>query len=92
MKRPRENCHWCGRRLEAPSVRSSLAKTQDHVIPKSSGGTSVVPCCRACNHIKADLLPADWDRWRAQHPEWWRIYPRHTAKTYFRPVQPGAAS
>lgn len=91
MRRPRQNCHYCGRHLEAPSARSSLAMTMDHVTPKCLGGTRTVPCCRACNHIKADLMPDEWDRWRAVHPKWWRIYPRHTAKTFYRPT-PGAAS
>lgn len=91
-RRPRETCHWCGRQLEAPSARSSVAKTLDRVVPASMGGKATVPCCRACNHVKADLLPADWNAWRAQHPEWWRIYPRHTAKTYFRPISPPEVS
>lgn len=58
--------------------------TRDHIVPRSQGGKIVVPCCKACNHVKADLSIEEWDFWRVHNPEWWKLYPRFTARTYFK--------
>lgn len=45
-------CAYCSARLTRRSV------TRDHVVPQAKGGTSapdnLVPCCAACNNLKAD--------------------------------------
>ncbi len=52
-------CYWC----EAPVKPTEL--TMDHVVPLARGGKStkgnVVPCCKACNTKKKQLLPMEWD-------------------------------
>ena len=52
-------CHYCGRSF-APQ-----ALTMDHVVPIARGGKTtkgnVVPCCKACNNQKKNLLPMEWD-------------------------------
>lgn len=54
-------CHWC----EQPVKPVEL--TMDHVVPLARGGKSVkgnvVPCCKACNTQKKQLLPMEWDAW-----------------------------
>ncbi len=50
----REPCVYCGR----PS------STKDHVIPRKLvggklGQSNVVPACRSCNALKADMIPAE---------------------------------
>ena len=51
-------CHWCGR----PARPADL--TMDHIVPVSRGGRStkgnLVPCCKACNNLKKQLLPMEW--------------------------------
>lgn len=41
--------------------------TMDHVIPLSRGGRSekfnLVPCCKACNTQKRQMLTAEWDEY-----------------------------
>ena len=39
------NCVYCG----------DIATTKDHVIPKSRGGKTTLPCCLRCNAAKSDL-------------------------------------
>lgn len=75
---------WCKRPLTASTDTSSTAFTRDHLYPKSKGGVKWYPCCKACNHVKADLTPEEWDTWRADHPEWWKLWPRYTARSYYR--------
>jgi len=52
-------CHYCGR----PTSPKKL--TMDHVVPISRGGKStkgnLVPCCKACNSAKKQLLPMEWE-------------------------------
>ncbi len=54
-------CHYC--------ERSTLPKelTMDHIVPVSRGGKStksnVVPCCKACNNAKKQLLPMEWEQY-----------------------------
>ena len=52
-------CHYCRR----PSPTKEL--TMDHIVPIARGGKStkgnVVPCCKACNNQKKQLLPMEWE-------------------------------
>lgn len=52
----------------------ALFPTRDHYpVPKSRGGTRTLIACYSCNHIKGDMLAEDWQRYMAEHPEWWTI-------------------
>ncbi|MCZ6552804.1 MAG: HNH endonuclease [SAR324 cluster bacterium] len=57
-KRANGICHYCGGRFPAKTL------TMDHVVPLVRGGKSrksnVVPCCKACNTVKQDLVPSEW--------------------------------
>jgi 5-methylcytosine-specific restriction endonuclease McrA len=57
-------CHYCGR--EAPPAEL----TMDHIVPIARGGRStkgnVVPCCKACNNRKKQLLPMEWEMYLAE--------------------------
>lgn len=70
------SCFWCERHLEGSESGSSVAFTRDHVVPRSQGGTSTVPCCRACNNLKGDMLPDEWRAYMRANPEWWKLYKR----------------
>ncbi len=52
-------CHYCGRSTPSKEL------TMDHIVPISRGGKStkgnVVPCCKACNTAKKQLLPIEWE-------------------------------
>lgn len=37
-KGPATDCHWCGRTFSREAPPHPLAKTRDHVHPKSKGG------------------------------------------------------
>jgi 5-methylcytosine-specific restriction endonuclease McrA len=54
-------CYYC----ENNFIPSEL--TMDHVIPLSRGGKSqkfnLVPCCKACNTKKRQLLPLEWEEY-----------------------------
>jgi hypothetical protein len=50
-----------------------LYPTRDHVHPKSQGGQITVICCRTCNNIKGDMLPAIWEAFMAAFPRWWTM-------------------
>lgn len=47
-------CIYCGNK----------ATQQDHVIPKSKGGSNnksnIVPCCSGCNSDKGNRTPMEW--------------------------------
>ena len=57
-KRAHSVCHYCGGRFPAKTL------TMDHVVPLVRGGKStksnVVACCKACNTLKQDLVPSEW--------------------------------
>jgi 5-methylcytosine-specific restriction endonuclease McrA len=57
-------CHYCGRSAEPRDL------TMDHIVPVSRGGQStksnVVPCCKACNNAKKQLLPMEWEQYLHQ--------------------------
>lgn len=52
-------CHYCGRLVPPREL------TMDHVVPLVRGGrttkSNVVPCCKACNDLKGNLVPSEWD-------------------------------
>lgn len=62
-KRKRSNgiCHYCGEKFPPGDL------TMDHIVPIARGGRSVknnvVPCCKACNTKKRQLLPLEWDEY-----------------------------
>ncbi len=57
-KRSSGVCHYCNEKFSVKEL------TMDHVIPLSRGGKSerfnLVPCCKACNTRKKQLLPSEW--------------------------------
>ncbi|MDP3139814.1 MAG: HNH endonuclease [Burkholderiaceae bacterium] len=42
--------------------------TVDHYLPQALGGTNARPnlkwCCQACNNLKGDMTPDEWDQVR----------------------------
>ena len=58
-KRASGICHYCGESFPPKEL------TMDHVIPIARGGRSekfnLVPCCKACNTKKKQMLPAEWE-------------------------------
>lgn len=72
-KAPRRilHCYWCKRDLHAPTARTRVAKTRDHVVPRSRGGRKTVPCCRQCNQLKGDWSPEIWREVMRIFPRWW---------------------
>jgi len=68
-------CYWCERQLEPSWSDSTVAFTRDHVVPRDAGGQKWLPCCRACNAMKANMLPAQWRQFIETHPKWWQHYP-----------------
>jgi 5-methylcytosine-specific restriction endonuclease McrA len=58
------SCHYCG------SSATPRELTMDHIVPVSRGGRStkgnVVPCCKACNNAKKQLLPMEWEQYLKQ--------------------------
>ena len=54
-------CHYCGGSFLPGEL------TMDHVIPLARGGQTekfnLVPCCKACNTQKKQLLPAEWNQY-----------------------------
>lgn len=58
-KRSTGVCHYCRQNFLPQDL------TMDHIIPLARGGRSekinLVPCCKACNTKKRQLLPAEWD-------------------------------
>lgn len=77
MTRPligRPTCKYCSRELSATTSTSGTAFTLDHVKAKSDGGWKRVPCCRACNNLKADLPMADWFWFIGAFKRWWKTF------------------
>jgi hypothetical protein len=52
-----------------------MMPTRDHTIPRCKGGhrSPKVICCRICNNLKGDMLPAEWDAYMAANPGWWLL-------------------
>lgn len=69
-----KDCHYCKRRLTAPSDRARTAATRDHIIPRHMGGRRTVPCCRQCNSLKGPLHINDWREVMATYPRWWKLF------------------
>ncbi|MCG8685465.1 MAG: HNH endonuclease [Desulfobacterales bacterium] len=66
-KRSTGICHYCQEQFPPKEL------TMDHVIPIARGGKSekfnLVPCCKACNTQKRQMLPAEWDAHMARLQE-----------------------
>ena len=71
------NCYWCQRVLLAPERLAHSSLTRDHIWPKSKGGRKTVKSCRKCNHLKGDLLPAQWHKLRRQYPNYRKLFQTH---------------
>jgi 5-methylcytosine-specific restriction protein A len=60
-KRSSGVCHYCRQGFPPKEL------TMDHVIPLARGGKSekfnLVPCCKACNTKKKQLLPSEWEEY-----------------------------
>lgn len=58
-------CYYCEREFNVAHYGSNkaLAKTKDHIIPRSRGGINkspnLVPCCSECNGFKGSMMP-EW--------------------------------
>ncbi len=76
-------CYWCERTLEPSWKETNVSFTKDHVVPQDAGGQKWVPCCRACNSMKGNMMPAQWREFTETHPQWWKHYPT-TAATIIR--------
>ena len=54
-------CGYCGAATPAKEM------TMDHIVPIARGGKSikgnVIPCCKACNTKKKQLLPMEWEEY-----------------------------
>ncbi len=69
-------CTYCHRTLTDAGTDLPTAATRDHTIPVCHGGDRTVPCCQACNGIKADMTLGEWNTHMARNPEWWLAW-RH---------------
>src|SRR5215217_2372747 len=78
-----QRCAYCRRIMEARGSPGQLAATKDHVIPVWQGGNETVWACRRCNEMKGAMLPDEWSRFMAAHPEWWR-HPHLSARLRHR--------
>jgi 5-methylcytosine-specific restriction endonuclease McrA len=79
-------CAYCRRTLQSSTAYSALAATRDHVIPKVRGGTYKVWCCFACNNLKEDKSPAQWTKFMADNPEWWKQFTTHNGPPRVSPA------
>lgn len=70
-------CHYCKREMVDPKRRAKLSATRDHVTPRCQGGRKTVPCCRHCNHLKADMHPQRWAKVMNDFPRWWKTFHTH---------------
>lgn len=74
--RRNSNCIWCRRPLAwNRKLPGGLQPTRDHIVPRSLGGTDKRWCCLACNQIKGDMTPFQWEQFREKVPNWWLLYP-----------------
>lgn len=73
---PGLRCYWCKRQLQSTESPSRTAATRDHVIPKSQGGRHSVWSCWACNNLKGQMQPLEWQAFMKANPEWWKLAAR----------------
>lgn len=74
---PESKCAYCKRKMTIPRFHrqnDGLARTRDHYVPKSFGGSRTIFACRACNSVKADMMPDEWKIFMEENPRWWRLY------------------
>ena len=54
-------CYYCDHEVAAGKL------TMDHIVPLARGGRStkgnLVPCCKACNTAKKQLMPMEWEEY-----------------------------
>lgn len=61
-----ECCSFCGRNFSTSrySTGHYLAKTRDHIIPRSKGGINykinLIDVCQTCNSFKSDMMPDEF--------------------------------
>ena len=57
-------CGYCGLSIPPKEL------TMDHIVPIARGGRStkgnVLPACKACNTVKKQLLPMEWEQYLQQ--------------------------
>jgi len=57
-KRSQGICYYCNKSFPPKML------TMDHIVPIARGGKSVksnvIPCCKACNSKKKQMLPLEW--------------------------------
>jgi hypothetical protein len=82
------NCTYCQREMVrwASGPRTGLAKTKDHVIPLSRGGSKTVPACYACNTLKGDMFPETWQLFMLKNPSWWMLQKKELQKARRRAI------
>lgn len=81
------HCYWCGRMMLSRGAKSLLAETRDHIVPKSKGGLATVRSCLACNSLKKDMMPMEWQAYREANQEWWKLaVPLSVYRTYTKPA------
>lgn len=72
-------CHYCSRKTSLTiDYYDPLRATVDHKFPVSRGGTdeleNLVNACSACNNMKGDMIPDEWNQFCSENPEWWESY------------------
>lgn len=60
-----KTCPYCLKKMRAPrnvkvSEIGDLYPTNDHVVPRSKGGSITVVVCSGCNNRKGDMMPDDF--------------------------------
>jgi len=74
----RGNCTYCRREMHHTFDMQSMQRlTYDHWMPRKLGGKdnvhNTVACCYACNQMKGDMHPDEWQIVMRDIPEWWRL-------------------
>ncbi len=66
-------CGYCQRPMDKNSFH--LSASRDHTVPRSKGGrkSPQIICCRYCNSLKRDMMPAEWDAYMLANPSWWTL-------------------
>lgn len=82
----KDQCVYCFRpthRILMVGGRDGLERTRDHYVPRVHGGRKTIPCCRYCNGLKRDMMPADWWEFRRRNAHLW---PRPHAPVRIKPI------
>jgi HNH endonuclease len=75
-------CGYCQRPMDKNS--ETLSATRDHTVPRCRGGSksAIVICCRKCNGLKGDMLPAEWAAYMTANPGWWQTREQKRAEKW----------